>query len=209
MSLPLSQSTPPHGLMFILTYSQAWFFPLDHLVFPSPCLLSHVPQLIHLLSNSVTSPHDQIFFFKQLSNKWSTSPLFHTEWWMQKSLSLVPFPKKMFWARRLCPLLTSAWFKPVVHVLSFERRIFFFSIFSISVLWNRLRIRVCFLKVSLGFSANNNGTFFSYKLPEIKTGIDMLEQKTSYILDEYFLFCINNILCIFNKCWFNESLKDE
>lgn len=37
----------------------------------------------------------------------------------------------------------------------------------------------------------------------------MLEQKTSYILDKYFLFCINNILCIFNKCWFNESLKDE
>ena len=41
----------------------------------------------------------------------------------------------------------------------------------------------------------------------------MLEQKTSYILVEYFLFYINHILCnhIYkpHKCWFNEGLRDE
>ena len=87
MSLPLSKSTPPHGLMFILTYSQAWFFPLDHLVFPSPCVLSHVPQLIHLLSNSVTSPHDQIFFFL---NSFQTSE------------AQVPFSKQSDECKNLC-----------------------------------------------------------------------------------------------------------
>ena len=89
MSMPLSQSTPPHGLMFILTYSQAWFFPLNHLVFPSPCVLSQVPQLIHLHSDSVTSPHDQISFFFFLNS-------------FQTSEAPVPFPKQSDECKNLC-----------------------------------------------------------------------------------------------------------
>ena len=83
------QSTPPHGLMFILTYSQAWFFPLNHLVFPSPCVLSQVPQLIHLHSDSVTSPHDEISFFFFLNS-------------FQTSEAPVPFPKQSDECKNLC-----------------------------------------------------------------------------------------------------------